>query len=525
MKGIFLILLHFSFFNSSGSDINLLKKAEDLFGDENFKSALPLFVNLLQNDPDNTLLSFKAGICCLHTGNNFEQALYYFQKASQNPSIGSKVYFFIGNAYLLSGKTDDALVNFKKYLNMATENDEYYSLSKRNVELCINAIELMKSPVNAILTNAGKNINSDCDDFSPILTPDKTVLLFSSRREGSIGGNYDYNSQLFSDVYQCNKTNSNWSMPINIGKYINTELNDHATGISHDGQTLFLYKEKYESSSGNIFVSHIESGIWTASEKFGSNSITTDLNSNYTEQNACISPDQQTIFFSSDRPGGYGGFDLYKVQKLPTGEWGLALNLGETLNTVYDENYPFIHSDGISFYFASQGHNSMGGYDLFKTSVLSSYLWEIPTNLGYPLNSTCDDISYFKNPGINLFYFASSRPDGLGGFDIYEAEIPNNYPITLMSGYINIEDTSALKHTEIIVLEKENNLIEGMYHPNNRNGKFILTFIPGKSYILKVNSPGYECYTEHITISQNINIFELEKIINLKCQQNQIVNE
>lgn len=519
MKVLILILCQFFSFLSSGSDFNLLKRANDLFNDANYKSALPLFINLLNNEPENSLLNFKAGICCLYTDNNYEKALFYLHRASANPNAENVIHFFIGNAYLQSGKIDDALLNFEKYIKSVNENVEYYSTATRHIEMCNNASELIKFPVNAVIRNAGNTINSDCDDFSPLLTPDRYVLLFSSRREGSVGGQIDYNSQFYSDIYQCDRDNGNWSMPINIGKYINTELNDHTTGISHDGQLLFIYREGYETARGNIFVSHLDGGTWNNPEKFGSNSNTTDMNSSYTELHACISPDQQTIYFSSDRPGGYGGFDLYKIQKLPTGEWGLALNLGENLNTIYDDNYPFIQSDGSSFFFASKGHNSIGGYDLFKTNVVESNTWNKPVNLGYPVNSTCDDISYFKNLGNEISYFASKRPGGLGGFDIYEVEFTNNYPITLMSGYINIEDTSALKYIEIIVQKKENGLVDGLYHPNKNNGKFILTFIPGKSYTLIVNSPGYECYTENITISQNVNIFELEKVINLKCQQ------
>ncbi|MBL4655798.1 MAG: tetratricopeptide repeat protein [Bacteroidia bacterium] len=498
---------------------NTIEKADELFANENYRTALPLYIQLLSQSPNYSKFNLKAGICCMNSNQNYDKALYYLSKAEKSSDKEPQVYYYIGRAYHFSNKIDQAIENYEVFKVYSNDNDPLYQLAERNIEMCNNAKSILNNKISVTITNLGKQINSSYSDFSPLLTSDQSQIFFTSKKEGCIGGTEDYNSEFFSDIYTSKKVDWQWSYPNNLGNSINTDLNDIAAGLSLDGHELLIYREDYNATTGNIYWSHLVGDLWQNPEKLGKHSPTTDINSEYSEKYACISPDENTIYFTSDRPGGFGGTDLYKIQKLPTGEWGLALNLGDKLNTVFDESAPFMHFDGTSFFFCSNGHNSIGGFDIFTTTLNKNKEWDEPINIGYPINSTNDDIDFVLTPDKGTGYFASIRPGGFGGLDIYQAEFQESTGITIMRGKINVEDSLALKQTSITVTERESETIEGLYHPNHSSGKFIMVFTPGRSYTIKVEAPGYECYTENITISKNVHIFELDKVISLRCKQ------
>jgi hypothetical protein len=172
-----------------------------------------------------------------------------------------------------------------------------------------------------------------------------------------------------------------WSNATNAGIPLNTYVQDATVGLSPDGESMIIYRTAAGLVSGDLFETRKQDGLWQVPAL-----MTDQINSAAHEPSASIAPDGHEIYFTSDRPGGFGGRDLYRIRRLPNGEWSMPLNLGPTVNTPYDEDAPFLHSDGVTLFFSSTGHNTMGGYDIFKTQCIDPDMngWTEPENMGYP---------------------------------------------------------------------------------------------------------------------------------------------
>lgn len=496
----------------------LFKQAQQSFNDENYYDALQLFLTLCSMDPDNQVYQFKTGVCYLYASKDLKDAIKLLKTASLNPEIDFKVHFFLARAYHLDYQLEEAIKSYKHFASFIKDGDDITENIDHYVEMCENAKKLTIKHVNTKIKNLGKTVNSEYADFYPLINADESVLFFTSKRNGSIGGMSDYNGDFFSDIYFSEKINESWSIPKNIGKYANSDLNEAAVGLSPDGQKLIIYREDYKRGDGNLFVSELKGDIWSRPYIIGEGSKTTDINSDANEFSACFSPEEDIIFFSSDRTGGLGGLDLFKVQKLPTGEWSLTQNLGDIINTQYDEDSPFMHADGKTLYFSSKGHNSMGGYDIFRAEINEFGLWSEPENIGFPINTTDDDVNITVSAN-NKFAYLSSVRAGSRKKDLYRISLPpKTVALTLVRGIVALEDTIALTNSSIKVINNENDELIGLYKPNSKTGKFIMIFPPGKNYNIEVTAPGHECHSEDIFISGQTEFYDLKKLIILKCK-------
>jgi hypothetical protein len=256
--------------------------------------------------------------------------------------------------------------------------------------------------------------------------------------------------------------------------------------LSNDGQQLFINIDS-QQDDGDIYVSKLDKDIWGAPVK-----LIGDVNSKDWENNSSLSPDGRTLFFSSNRPGGFGGKDIYKSRLLPDGAWGKAQNLGDKINTPFDEDAPFIHYDGRLLIFSSQGHNSMGGYDIFKTYLnTSDSTWSAPENMGFPINTPGDEIHYVLSPSGDNGYYGLGKADGFGDFDIYKVEpgITGIMPLVAVSkGRVTL-DTLPVE-AEIIVEVPARNTIYRTLKSNAQTGAYRITLPVGEDYKItwKVNN-------------------------------------
>jgi len=405
----------FAQFESRGEKYNRVD-AEAFYYGGNYYDALPLYELLLADDPDKEEYKFKIGICHLQLNNYPELAVEYLAGVYTNKPETSNVEYYLGKAYALNYNFDLAIETFQKAESNKNTSEELKENIPHLVAQCTNGKELVKNPLAFEIINIGKPINSSDSEYGSSINEDETTIIFTYSGNKSIGGRQDgsYNSKIngnfYEDIYVSQGAPSAWSAPKSIGDSINSNMNDASISLSADGQKLIIYKDSPESS-GEIYETNNINGEWTSP-------VPLSINSDYWEGHAAISPDGKFMIFSSERPGGIGLRDLYSSVLLEDGTWGDIKNLGPNINTKYDDDAPFIHLDGETFNFSSKGHNSMGGYDIFESKIVTDSTYSNPRNVGYPINTTSNDM-FFSVTSKGNAYYSSSRKGGFGQQDIY----------------------------------------------------------------------------------------------------------
>ncbi|MCZ4694220.1 hypothetical protein DWB61_05060 [Ancylomarina euxinus] len=468
------------------------KMATMYFANKNYGEAAPVLYDLLLLDRKNADLNNMLGVCYFNLESEKEKSTEYLEKAirytkSKN-NIPLAYYYNLGKSYHINYQFSKAIRTYNNLLNLVPRGDvEYITEIEREIEICRNAIQLTENPVNITVENLGNSINTEYAEHSPGVTADETTMVFTSRRNGT-GSKVDKDGQFFEDIYISQQVNGVWSEPKGIS-ILNTKDHDASISISADGQEIYVYKAGYynnnESNGGDIYVSKLNGENWTRPQKLHS-----DINSPSKESHISISSDGRTIYFSSDRPGGYGKMDIYSVKKLPNGKWGPAQNLGPNINTIYDDEAPFIHHDGINLYFSSKGHKTMGGFDVFK-STFENGRWTKPVNVGFPINSTKEDIYYTPTPDGKRAYMASYRKGSYGRADIFRIQTPDadNTGLFVLKGKL-INTKGEPVGNARIKLSLDNKTI-GLYRPNTASGKFLFIIDAGKQYNLEIRAEGY----------------------------------
>lgn len=502
----------------------IFEEADALFQHEYYSHAMTAYLEVFSSDPDNYNACYKLGLCYLKTHD--EKAIYYLEKASHFASRNYKegtykerrapiiIYKSLGEAYHQNDKFDlaiEAYMKFKKELiTSGSKHEGFVTETNRAIELCQNAKKLAAKPVNAKIENMGNKVNTPYPEYAPVFSVDQSTMIFTSGRPSNIGGKTYNGGKYFEDIYLSTKTNSGWSEAINIGPPINTVGNDASVGISADGQEILIYKD--DMGDGNIYSTSLNGTEWSTPVKLNSN-----INSKYWEPSAFISADGKTLYFTSDRPGGYGGRDIYMSTKNTNGQWGKAVNLGNSINTKYDEDAPFLHSDGKTLYFSSTGHNTMGGFDIFESTLINNEHWSKPVNVGYPINSSGDDVFYVLAPDKKTAYFTSMRAGGYGEKDNYMITYPDatETPLVLKKGMVLDSNDAAAKDVKITITDNKTGEVVGVYHPNTASGKYMFILTPGKSYNISYEKEGYLFYSENQYVSNETNYNEVIKSVKL----------
>ena len=294
--------------------------------------------------------------------------------------------------------------------------------------------------------------------------------------------------QWFEDIYVAKRIDEVWTNAVNAGGPLNTLVHDATVGISPDGSSMIIYRTQQNLVSGDLYEARMHARKWQQPEI-----MTQQINSESHEPSASIAPGGQEIYFTSDRPGGFGGRDLYRIRRLPNGQWSLPLNLGPNVNTPYDEDAPFMHSDGTTLFFSSNGHNTMGGYDIFKT-VLTDYDmngWAVPENMGYPLNTVNDDIYFCLSEDGRTGYFSSERAEGMGMQDIYQVTFPNTQLDHMVVHGVVADAGDEPVKARIILSDATGEEIVGIYNTNKNTGRFLMILKPAQEYQMSVEAAGF----------------------------------
>ena len=508
-KFLLLFFIFFTFtFSSKSQDRSVYneKFAEGnyLILEENYPQALKSFLQAYAIDSTNANINYKIGYCYIKTEATKGKAAKYLEKAVKSTTkfydedakdekiAPVNAYYYYGLALHLNYKFDEAITNYIKFKSYLTPS-KHSALIKdvdRMIEISKNAKQLVSTPVSFNISNLGDSINSAYPDYASVLSADEKTIIFTSRRPGSTGGDLTFEGDYFEDIYISHKKNDGtWESAKPISPFINTDEHEASVGLIADGQTLLIYKN---TNGGDIFESHLQGTDWTTPMP-----LEGDINTSHWEPSACLTPDGNTIYFVSDRPGGLGGRDIWTCVKLPNGKWSKATNLGAPINTEYDEDSPFISADDVLF-FSSTGHNTMGGFDIFWSDKTDKG-WAEPQNIGYPINTTDNDIYYTTSPDGKRGYFTSSlRAGGLGDKDIYMATAPEKKEesVVLIKGLVIPAEGDPLpSDIEIYALNNES----GMNYVSKvlmRDGSFIFILPPNVKYTVSYQQNGQEFMTE-----------------------------
>ena len=379
-------------------------------------------------DMDTTHLyaNYKTGEFYLKTVDR-EKAVKFFLRVQEiDPDFRFDLLYMIGQSYQYGYEFRKAISFYEKYLERKSWDINYAGrdvvptdVVQRKIKQCQQALSFSEIPLAFNIQKIGSEINSDSHDFAPVFNANEDVMVFTSRRrEGNVNPNVFEDNFPYEDIYIAHKKGGEWQKAQNIGENINTKFHDSNLALSADGKRLFLYRD---FNGGDIFYSdQDENGQWGKPKPLEGR-----VNSSFSENSISISPDGNLLFFSSDRPGGFGGFDIYLARKNKKGKWTKIENLGEGINTSFDEDSPFLNYDGKALYFSSKGHGGAGGYDIFKAEYDSeAEAWTKPENLGFPVNTPDNDIYFVSTKNGENAYYSSVRPQGLGYTDIYMLKLP-----------------------------------------------------------------------------------------------------
>jgi hypothetical protein len=469
--------------------------ADMKFKNKNFEDALAEYLKLLEKDEKNAFYNYRVGACYIETNVDKLKAKIFLELAMIDPNVDKMFYYTYAKSLAFHLDFDKAIENFKKF--MATPHGKTMEKEvQHEIDMCQNAKELIKFPIAVTFENLGKEINSPFADYSPFISEGETFLMYNSQRPDNSIKKAD--GKYASNVYISAVKDGKWQEGDDIGETVNTKDGDEEiVGVCADGNTLIFSFDNKEGK-GDVFV-----GPKMDNQILKPFKVNPNINSDkYEESSASIAPDGKTLYFASNRPGGLGGFDIYRTRILPSGEWGEAYNLGPDVNTAFDEDFPNISLDGYTLYFSSKGHNSMGGYDVFKSEILPDSLNFGPAkNIGYPINTPFDDKNLCMSGKGRYGYMAALRKEGLGDLDVYRIIFKGvDAELTVVKGMLKVFKSDKIPANAVIeVYEAKSNNIFGQYKVNSQTGKFVMILPPGK-YSFDVMAAGYKAHSESITI-------------------------
>ena len=386
--------------------------AEFFLAQEEYADALFDYQELYNNGYSEVPnINYRIGICYLNLPGQKDKAISYLLKATERTTSNYRdsyfkqvdahfdAWLYLGNAYRVNNMPDKAIEAYTTFKTFAKSKYDI-DYADQEIQSCHNAMNLMKVPVNVIFTNLGDAINTSSSNFRAVLSGDGKTMVYMNELP------------FYDAVYYTTFREGEWTEPLNITSQIQSDGDQYVSSLSFDGTRLYLAKE--DDFNSDIYVSRLLEGSWVRSQPIAAR----DINTKYWESHASESADGKRLFFTSNRTKGEGNMDIFYSELQPDGVWGEPVNLGSVVNTPLNEDTPFLTADGSKLYFSSQGHNNMGGYDIFVSQLVDG-VWATPENLGYPVNTTDNDLFYYPWYDDGTGFVSIIREDGYGGEDIY----------------------------------------------------------------------------------------------------------
>lgn len=513
---------------------------DDYFDDMQYYLALQSYLKAHDFNPDNARLNFRIGVSYMASVQRFKSLKYFLRASELDPAVSPDIKYYIGRGYHMNGQYQKALDAYREYKKSLLPNQvEDIEYTAKHIKECETALELIDNPARAYIDNLS-DINTGYTEHSPVISADESKMMFTSTREGSMGGQLDdFTQEYDEDIYISYKVNDRWTRPVNAGEPLNTHMNDATVGLSSDGQLLLIYNGR--KRNGDIQSSVLEGDEWSYPDW-----LPRSVNSGEKETSASLANNDRVLYFISSREGGYGGKDIYVVHKDRRGNWGDARNLGPAINTPYDEESVFMHPDGRTLYFSSMGHSTIGGFDIFRARMDDNGQWGKPENVGMPINTPDDDLSLVLSADGRHGYFSSTREGGKGRHDIYqitflgpekplylsnedqllasfEKSVSDNVleqsveiktiRLTVVKGVVKdaITDKPIKANIEVVDNDKDEVVFNNV--SNSKTGRFLVTLPSGKNYGLAVKAEDYLFHSENFNIPKATAYQEIEKEI------------
>ena len=477
----------------------LLESAEYYYGEKNYIRAVPFYSELVKLDSLNPFYHYRLGTCYLYKNDERAKSVTELEKAKAMDPQLEMVDFYLGRAYHLNYRFDDAIKSFEIALSDPDIKPKEAQDIRRYVSYCENGKKLVRDTVEVDIRNVGSDVNTEAGEYVPVITIDESMLIYTYRGARSTGGlqdpkfRPDTTGEYYEDIMMTQKVGDHWLGPEPIGS-LNTNQHDASIALSNDGQILFIFKSTTKDG-GDIFQSSLNGMEWSTPERLGPN-----INTKYWEGSCSLSSDGQLLYFASDRPGGLGGRDIYVSRKQSDGTWGPAQNLGPDVNTPYNDDAPHIHPDGIHLFFSSEGHSSMGGYDLFYTKM-NAGVWCEPINLGFPINTPADERYYVLSADGGIAYYSSDDKDGFGQQDLYTVTpgFQGEPPIlALVVGFVTLNGNPV--DANINVTDSLTGNSYGQFHSNAMSGKYLVALKPGNTYKVAIEVEGAQTMFEYVNV-------------------------
>jgi outer membrane protein OmpA-like peptidoglycan-associated protein/Tol biopolymer transport system component len=511
---IFLIMISFAVFSQKGNEpmySSTNKKAIKHFETGKYayeykrdKEALDHLKKAVELDPLFIEAHLMLGYVYVDARNP-SAAIESFKKAIEiKPRFFPEMYFTLARVQLGIGLYEDAYSNYKKYLSFERINVKSEKMARQDVLNCEFALEAIKNPLPFNPQNLGPGINTNEHEYFPAITGDEKTLIFTRNRRDpeSIKGTQE-------DFYISLYEKDTWKNAENIGPPINTTMNEGAPTLSADGNILIftacdVYGEYGPNRKGygscDIFFSKRSGNKWSNPLNIGA-----PINTSKWESQPSFSADGKTLFFVSNRPGGLGESDIWFSVLKDDGSWSSPVNPGANVNSIGKEESVFIHPDGQTLYFSSDGRTGMGGLDIYMSQKNGKGEWGPALNLGYPINTFGDENSLLVGAGGRIAYFASDREGGFGGLDIYSFELPEKVRpqlVTYMKGKVFDSYTKKPLEAmfELIDLETGKVMVESFSNPGN--GEFLVSLPANKNYALNVSKQDYLFYSENFSLKE-----------------------
>ena len=457
-----------------------------------YESALPILLEMHELQPNNANTNFSIGNCYMNSSYDKPKAIPYYEKAQESMTIeyvvGSHrekkapldVIQLLGEAYHYNYEFEKAVERFEFYKQFLDQrNLDDIRTVNRLTRISKFALEQMNNPKDYIITALG-DVNTEYPEYRPKLNAEENVMFFTSRRSGGYNVEKDADGKYFEDIYMTVKHHDVWGDPFLIQDRINSQGHDACLYVSPDAQVMYVYRHDTDDDKGGIYKVQKEGDNWGELTLLES-----AINSEFWETDVSLDTYGNIIFFTSDRDGGYGGRDIWMMKKLPNGEWAEAQNLGENINTVYDEEGAYLHPDGKTLYFSSQGHQTMGGHDFFKSTFNDDGTFSEPENLGYPLNTVGNDLYFFPSVSGQKAYFSSFRDGGKGDQDLYVMNLSgvDESDLAVYKGVVKDTVGNVVKDLVISIFDEENDGSRyGIYRPNEITGRFLFILQAGHDY-------------------------------------------
>ena len=423
----------------------------------------------------------------------FAEAAGNYKTAVEIDSLFFKpVFYGLANAEMMSGDYENALIHFNVYLEQPGMSEKNKIIAKKNVKNCEFAIDAIRNPVPFSPVSVGVGINTTDDEYWPSITADGQTLMFTRQTINSSKPSFMKEQE---DFYISLLAGNKWQKAFSAGAPLNTQQNEGAQTLSSNGSYMFFTACDRAGGLGScdLYFSAFNDGRWSSPSN-----LRAPVNTSYWESQPSISADGLTLFFSSSRPGGLGGKDLWYSRMNSKHEWTVPVNMGKTINTDGDEMSPFIHFDGRTLYFSSDGRPGMGGFDIFMTRMNSDSTWTEPKNLGYPINTYNDEMGLIIESNGQKAYFSSVRDNANGkdifSFNLYESARPN--PVSYLKGKVYDKVTGKLLKADYELINLSTGKIS-IKSSTDGTGNFLVCLPSGYNYGINVIKAGYLFYSEN----------------------------